>query len=69
MNFMHYKINSKEDYIEIMNTLYNFMQKGESNLTDNELEELKDLAEAAEKYEDETLDLQPGLSQISLRKI
>ena len=46
-----------------MNTIYNLIKKGEDNLTKADLQKLGAMAKAAEKYEDETLDLQPQLSK------
>ena len=56
---MKHVINSKKAYHETMVTVYNLMNKGESNLTPVELKKLAELAKFSEKYEDEVLSLQP----------
>jgi hypothetical protein len=47
------QINNQDDYNLVMNKIAVLMAKGENNLSDNELIELKILAESAELWEDE----------------
>jgi antitoxin component HigA of HigAB toxin-antitoxin module len=58
-NKQDFQISSKKEYHETMVTLYNLMNKDESNLTKTELSNLSIMAIAAEKYEDEVLGLKP----------
>ncbi len=53
-------ITSKKQYHETMAVVYDLMNRGEANLSKAELEKARLLAESAEKYEDETLELRPG---------
>lgn len=53
-------ITSKKQYHETMASVYELMNKGESNLTKSELEKVGLMAKAAERYEDETLGLIPN---------
>lgn len=48
-------IHSNTAYDETMVTIYEFMNKGEANLTNNELNTLALLVKAAEDYEDNVL--------------
>lgn len=66
---MKYIINSKKDYHETMVAIYNLMNKGEMNLKKSELQKLKDMASAAEKYEDEVLGLQPQKAPKTITEI
>jgi HTH-type transcriptional regulator/antitoxin HigA len=52
---MEYKINSKKEYHQTMVDVYELMNKGEHLLTEAEL----NMAEAAEKYENDVLHLKP----------
>lgn len=56
---MKHVINSKKDYHETMVKIYRLMDKGENNLSPAELKELASMAVAAEKFEDEVLELRP----------
>lgn len=56
---MKYEINSKKSYHETMVAIFKMMDKGEENLSPEEVEQLSAMAIAAEKYEDEVLDLKP----------
>lgn len=56
---MKHTINSKKAYHETMVEIYNLMNKGEANLSAVEFKKLAAMADAAEKYEDEVLDLRP----------
>ncbi len=49
-------ITTKKQYHDIMAAIYELMNKGETNLTKSELERVRQMAEAAELFEDETLD-------------
>ncbi|HEX2607163.1 MAG TPA: helix-turn-helix domain-containing protein [Flavisolibacter sp.] len=44
-------ITSKKDYNEVMRSLENIVNKGEKNLSSRELKQIKDLALAAQEYE------------------
>lgn len=57
---MEHKITSKKQYHETMVVVYDLMNKGEANLSANELKKLAAMAKAAEKYEDEVLGLRPA---------
>ena len=50
-------INSKKHYHETMANVFEMMNRGENNLTKAKLGKVRMMAEAAEKYEDEVLDL------------
>jgi HTH-type transcriptional regulator/antitoxin HigA len=52
-------IPTDKDYHETMITIYELMNKGETHLTLEEIETLKMMTLAAEKYEDEVLHLKP----------
>lgn len=56
---MKYEITSKKVYHETMVAVYNLMNKGEETLKPTELRKLAAMAAAAEKYEDEVLNLTP----------
>ena len=56
---MKYKINSKREYHQTMVDVYELMNKGEQFLSEAELNKLSIMAEAAEKYENEVLHLNP----------
>jgi HTH-type transcriptional regulator / antitoxin HigA len=52
-------ITFKKQYHETMAGIYELMNKGEANLTKQELERLRLIAKAAELFEDEKLELKP----------
>jgi len=54
---MKQKINSKKEYHESMVTVYDLMNKGEKNLSQQELKQLSQLSVAVEIYEEEVLGL------------
>jgi HTH-type transcriptional regulator/antitoxin HigA len=56
---MKHTITSKKAYHETMVAVYDLMNKGESTLTEKELEKLDAMARAAEYYEDNVLGLKP----------
>jgi HTH-type transcriptional regulator/antitoxin HigA len=56
---MEYKINSERHYHETMVSIYDLMNKGESNLNESETQQLISMTTAAEKFEDEVLGLKP----------
>jgi len=56
---MKHAITSKKAYHETMVAVYNLMNKGEANLTTNELKTLEAMAKVAEEYEDNVLGLKP----------
>lgn len=63
---MKHSIHSKKDYHETMVGIYRLMEKGEDNLTAAELKQLASMTVAAEKYEDEVLQLQPPKEPTSI---
>jgi antitoxin component HigA of HigAB toxin-antitoxin module len=52
-------IKSKKEYHQTMVEVYDLMNKGEHNLSECEMNRLSVLAEEAERYEDEVLQLRP----------
>lgn len=56
---MKHEIISKQAYHETMVAIYKLMNKGEENLSVTELKKLAAMSVAAERYEDEVLDLKP----------
>jgi antitoxin component HigA of HigAB toxin-antitoxin module len=56
---MKYQIKSKREYHQTMVEVYDLMNKGEHNLSECEMNRLSVLAEEAERYEDEVLQLRP----------
>jgi hypothetical protein len=61
---MKYEIPSKKVYHETVVSVYDLMNKGETNLTPSELKILSAMSVAAEKYEDEILNLKPKIAGI-----
>ena len=57
---MKYLINSKNEYHETMVAIYKLMNKNEVNMTSSEIKKLAAMAAAAEKYEDEVLEIKPA---------
>ena len=53
------EILTDKSYHETMIAIYELMDKGENNLMPDELNKLRTMALAAEKYEDEVLHLKP----------
>jgi HTH-type transcriptional regulator/antitoxin HigA len=62
-------IATDKNYHETMIAIYEMMNKGEANLTPKEIEQLKIMALAAEKYEDEILHLKPTKQPQSLPEV
>ncbi len=56
---MKHEIKSKKEYHQTMVEVYDLMNKGEDNLSECEMNRLSVLAEEAERYEDEVLQLRP----------
>ena len=56
---MKHSIGTKKDYHETMVKIYRLMDKGEDKLSPSELKQLAAMTVAAERYEDEVLQLQP----------
>ena len=56
---MKYEIKTRQAYHETMVAIYNLMNKGEANLSADELIQLSKMSLAVEKYEDDVLGLQP----------
>ena len=52
-------INSKKHYHETMARVFEMMNRGEASLKKSELNELRIMAEAAEKFEDGVMGLRP----------
>jgi HTH-type transcriptional regulator/antitoxin HigA len=66
---MKKEIKSKKEYHETMVTIYNLMNKGESNLTKAEIKSLSVLSIAAEAYEETVLGLKPFKEPDTLAEI
>lgn len=62
-------IATDKNYHETMIAIYELMNKGETNLTPSEIEQLKSMTVAAEKYEDEILHLKPVIQPKSLSEV
>jgi antitoxin component HigA of HigAB toxin-antitoxin module len=62
-------IETDKNYHETMVEIYELMNKGEANLTSEEMEKLESMAIAAEKYEDEILHLKPIKQPQSLQEV
>jgi antitoxin component HigA of HigAB toxin-antitoxin module len=58
-----------KDYHQTMIAIYELMNKGETHLTSAEIEQLKIMTSAAEKYEDEILHLKPVKQPVSLSEV
>jgi HTH-type transcriptional regulator/antitoxin HigA len=58
-----------KDYHETMIAIYELMNKGETHLTSAEIEQLRIMTSAAEKYEDEILHLKPVKQPVSLSEV
>ena len=54
-------ITSEKHYHETMATIYELMNRGEQKLTEAELQRLGLMTKAAEKYEDDNLELRPDV--------
>ncbi len=52
-------INSKKTYHKTITTVYNLLNKGETNLSLSEFKKLQSMATVAERYKDEVLNLKP----------
>jgi HTH-type transcriptional regulator/antitoxin HigA len=63
------KITTDKDYHEMMIVIYELMNKGEADLSDEDIENLKLMTVAAEKYEDEVLGLKPVKQPQSLTEV
>ncbi len=66
---MKHEIKTKQAYHETMVDIYNLMNKGEANLKTSEIKKLAAMTVAAEKYEDEVLDLVPKKTPQSIPEI
>jgi len=62
-------IATDKDYHELMIVIYELMNKGEADLSDEDIENLKLMTVAAEKYEDEVLGLKPVKKPQSLTEV
>mgnify|MGYP003404863162 CR=1 FL=1 len=62
-------IKTEKDYHEMMLAIYELMDKGENNLTASDLEELKNMTQLAELYEDEVLKLRPSKKPASITEM
>ena len=56
---MKHEIKSKKAYHETMVVVYDLMNKGADNLSEEELKNLETMARAAEEFEDNVLGLKP----------
>ena len=59
-------ITSVKHYHETMVAVYNLMNKGEKSLKKEEMNKLRKMTEAAEKYEDKVLGLRPPFAPQTL---
>lgn len=66
---MEYQITSEKHYHETMILIYDLMNKGEANLIDADIEKLRMLTVATEKFEDEVLGLKPVKQPDSLSEV
>ena len=66
---MKYTITSKKAYHETMVTVYELMNKGETNITKKELNKLETMAKAAEEYEDNVLGLKPARKPDTIKAV
>jgi len=66
---MEFQITSEKHYHETMIVIYDLMNKGEINLTDSEIENLRGLTVATEKFEDEVLGLRPVKQPESISEV
>jgi len=57
-----------KSYHKTMIAIYDLMNKGEANLTDDDIKTLSEITMAAEKYEDEILGLKPVKKPQSLNE-
>lgn len=62
-------ITTDKNYHETMVAIFDLMNKGENNLNDKEVELLKVMTVAAEKYEDDILQLKPVKQPKSLPEV
>jgi HTH-type transcriptional regulator/antitoxin HigA len=62
-------ISTDKNYHETMVTILELMNRGENNLSDEEIVLLRAMTIAAEKYEDEVLHLKPTLQPQSLQDV
>ncbi|BAU55239.1 helix-turn-helix domain-containing protein [Mucilaginibacter gotjawali] len=62
-------IDSNKNYHGAMLAIYDLMNKGEANLSEEEIEHLQAMTIAAEKYEDEVLHLKPVKQPTSLSEV
>jgi len=62
-------ITTDKDYHETMIAIYELMNKGEANLTADEVEQLKVMTITAERYEDGILHLKPVKQPTSLPEV
>ncbi len=66
---MEYAINSEKQYHETMVQIYDLMNKGEASLTNADVRKLTAMTTAAEKFEDEVLELKPARQPNSLPEV
>lgn len=62
-------IETDKDYHKMMIAIYELMNKGEAQLTDDEIETLQSMVMLAEKYENEVLNLKPVKKPKSLADV
>ncbi|WP_040298915.1 helix-turn-helix domain-containing protein [Arcticibacter svalbardensis] len=66
---MDYAINSEKHYHETMVQIYDLMNKDEENLTEADVKKLTAMTSAAERFEDEVLELKPTRQPNSLPEV
>jgi len=66
---MKHEINSRQMHHETMVAIFKLMNKGEGNLSVSELKKLAAMSVAAERYEDEVLDLKPAKKPETIAEI
>ena len=66
---MEYIITSEKHYHQTMIMIYELMNKGEASLKLQETENLRAMAQATEKYEDEVLNLKLSNKPDSLSEV
>jgi HTH-type transcriptional regulator/antitoxin HigA len=64
-----FTIATDKKYHETMIEIYELMNMGEANLSESDLERVREMAVAAEKYEDEILGLKPVKQPQSLTEV
>lgn len=66
---MEYLITSEKHYHESMIAIYDLMNKGDKNIPVEDMEKLKAMTKATEKFEDEVMGLRPAKKPDSLPEV